>query len=159
MLKISQCSTTQKDFNLQKTFSVDVSKDNVKKYNLELRSDSLPLNLFKNEEIYSGNLKMNLIRNKHCGQPKYLERIDKTQGENNPKNNVIYNTLIKANIVRNSLYKSFQAKPHKIFKNVQSQDIFPGHFFQEPKKCRKNKSGRQRERERERERESNKKIL
>ena len=75
MLKISQCSTTQKDFNLQKKFSVDVWRDNVKKYNLELRSDSFPLNSFKNEEIYSENLKMNL-RNKQCDQPKHLERID-----------------------------------------------------------------------------------
>ena len=59
---------------MQKKFSVDVWRDNVKKYNLELRSDSFPLNSFKNEEIYSENLKMNL-RNKQCDQPKHLEGL------------------------------------------------------------------------------------
>ena len=45
MLKISQCPTTQKDIKLQKKFSVDSSlwKDNVKKINLKLRSESLAL--------------------------------------------------------------------------------------------------------------------
>ena len=137
---MSQCSTTQKDTNLQKKLSVDCSlwKDNVKKNNLELRSESLPLNSFKIEELYSENLKMDLIGNNQYDQPKHLERIDKTQGENNSKNNVIYNALINSNIVRNSIYKPFQDKPHKIFKNLQSQDIFSSHSFQETKKCRKN---------------------
>ena len=65
---MSQCSTRQKDTNLQKKLSADCSlwKDNVKKNNLELRSESLPLNSFKIEELYSENLKMDLIGNNQC---------------------------------------------------------------------------------------------
>ena len=47
-------------------------------------------------------------------------------------------------MVRNSLYKPFQVKPHIYFMNVQLQAIYLGHSFQVPKKiCRKTNSDRQ----------------